>query len=98
MRHLSRHCILIAAPLTVLALAATAALPGNSADGKRLLEANCFRCHDASVYTRPTRSVRSLAALKQQLETCGHAASKDLSAGDKENIVKYLNEQYYRFP
>lgn len=98
MSNLRRHCILIAAALIVPALAAAAALVGDSADGKRLLDANCFGCHDASVYTRSPRSVRSLDALKQQLEMCGHASAKDLSTADKQNIVKYLNDQYYHFP
>lgn len=98
MSALRRHCLLIAAALVVPALATAAALAGNSTEGKRLLEANCFGCHDTSVYTRSPRSVRSLDALKQQLEMCGHASAKDLSAADKQNIVKYLNDQYYRFP
>jgi hypothetical protein len=95
---LRRYCILIAASMVVPALAVAAVLAGNSTEGKRLLEANCFGCHDTSVYTRSPRSVRSLDALKQQLEMCGHASAKDLSAADKQNIVKYLNDQYYRFP
>jgi hypothetical protein len=40
--------------------------------------------------------VRSLDALKQQLDTCGHATDKSLSAADKQNIVKYLNERFYK--
>jgi hypothetical protein len=93
-----RHkSLLIAALCGLLASAAIAALPGNSAEGKRLLETRCTGCHDASVYSRPKRSVRSLDALKQQLATCGHAAN-DLSASEQQHIVRYLNEQYYRFP
>ena len=98
MSTLRRQCILIAAALIVPALAMAAALAGDSTEGKRLLDANCFGCHDASVYTRSPRSVRSLDALKQQLEMCGHASKKDLSATDRQNIVKYLNDQYYHFP
>lgn len=89
--------ILTAALLGLLASGALAALPGNSADGKRLLETRCTGCHDAGVYARPKRSVRSLDALKQQLDTCGHAAN-ELSESEKQHIIRYLNEQYYRFP
>jgi hypothetical protein len=41
-----------------------AELPGDSAEGKRLHDANCMGCHDTSVYTRKDRLVQSLDALK----------------------------------
>ena len=31
-------------------------LPGDSADGKRLHDANCMGCHDTSVFTRKDES------------------------------------------
>jgi hypothetical protein len=86
---------LVAAIASVAGVAA-AALPGDSAEGKRLHDVNCIGCHDSGVYTRQTRSVRSLDALKQQLDTCGHATNKNLSAADKQSIVKYLNERFYK--
>jgi len=92
------YCLLYAASLTLLPASALAALPGDGADGKRLHDANCTGCHDSGVYMRKARSIRSLDALKQQLETCGHATKKEFSATEKQNIVKYLNDQYYRFP
>ena len=86
--------------VTLLALmmpAAHAALPGDSTKGKRLHEANCTGCHDSSVYTRKDRRVKSLEALKGQLQGCGHMAKKEFSPTEQQDIVKYLNEQFYRF-
>jgi cytochrome c5 len=40
-----------------------AELPGDSADGKRLHDANCTACHDSGIYTRKDRVVRSLDGL-----------------------------------
>ena len=74
-----------------------AALPGDSAKGKQLYDANCTKCHDSSVFTRKDRRVRSLDALKGQLEACGHAANKTFSEAQKQDLVKYLNDQFYRF-
>jgi hypothetical protein len=91
-------CLLFAASLALLALSAFAALPGDSADGKRLHDANCKGCHDTGVYSRKTRSVQSLDALKQQLDACGHGSGKELSPTQKQNIVRYLNEEFYKFP
>ena len=74
-----------------------AALPGDSADGKRLHDANCMECHDTGIYTRKERLVRSLDALKKQLGSCSHMAKKEFSAIETQNIIKYLNDQFYQF-
>lgn len=80
-----------------LAPGAHAALPGNSAEGKRLHDANCTGCHGARVYTRNDRSVRSLDGLKQQLENCSHMAGKQFSVIETQNLIKYLNDTFYQF-
>ena len=74
-----------------------AALPGDSADGKRLHDANCLGCHDTGIYTRKDRRIRSLDALKEQLADCSHMAKIEFSAIETQNIIKYLNDQFYQF-
>jgi hypothetical protein len=71
-----------------------AELPGDSADGKRLHDANCMGCHDTAIYTRKDHLVRSLDALKEQLASCSHMAKKEFSAIETQNIIKYLNDLY----
>jgi mono/diheme cytochrome c family protein len=39
-------------------------LPGDSAEGKRLYDANCMGCHDTGIHTRKDRIVQSLDAKK----------------------------------
>ena len=90
--------ILFALLSILLMPSAHAASPGDSADGKRLHDANCMGCHDTGVYTRKDRVVRSLDALKQQLGSCSHMAKKEFSAIETQNIIKYLNDQFYHFP
>jgi mono/diheme cytochrome c family protein len=90
--------VLCVSLLTLLLPNAYAALPGDSADGKRLHDANCMGCHDTGVYTRKDRRIRSVDSLKQQLSSCSHAAKKEFSAVETQNIVKYLNDQFYKFP
>jgi mono/diheme cytochrome c family protein len=80
-----------------LAVSAHAALPGDGEAGKRLHNANCASCHDASVYTRKDHKVRSLDGLKKQVENCTHMAQKEFSPAERQDIVKYLNDQFYRF-
>jgi len=74
-----------------------AELPGDSADGKRLHDANCMGCHDTSIYTHKDHLIRSLDALKEQLGDCSHMAKKEFSAIEAQNIIKYLNDQFYQF-
>ena len=81
-----------------LAVGAHAALPGDGAAGKRLHDANCTACHDTSVYTRQDHKIRSLDALKQQVENCTHMAQKEFLPAERQDIVKYLNDQFYQFP
>jgi hypothetical protein len=77
--------LLYAAPMILLASSVFAALPGDSAEGKRLHDANCVGCHDSGVYTRKARSIQNVDAKKQ------------FSPTEKQNIVKYLNDQFYHF-
>ena len=75
-----------------------ASLPGDSANGKRLYDANCMGCHDTSVLTRKDRVVQSLDALKEQLASCTHMANKKFSESEAQDLLKYLNDQFYHFP
>ena len=89
--------ILCVSLLILLMPSAYAELPGNSTDGSFLHDANCLGCHDTGVYTRKDRRIRSLDALKGQLANCSHMATLQLSAIETQNIIKYLNDQFYQF-
>ena len=91
-----KHRLLLSTLLAIAPLA-QAALPGDSAEGKKLHEANCTGCHNASVYTRPDHQIKNLPALKEQLNECTHAAQVTLTDAQQQSIVKYLNEQFYKF-
>lgn len=71
---------------------------GDMPEGKRLHDAKCMSCHDTRVYTRKDRQIKSLEALKQQMESCGHMAKIELAEPEKQSLVNYLNTQFYRFP
>jgi CxxC motif-containing protein (DUF1111 family) len=91
-----RHALLISL-LCLTALPVRAALPGDSAEGKKLHDANCVSCHNAGIYTRRDRHVKSLDALKEQLDGCLHGAQVTLTVDQQQNLFKYLNEQFYKF-
>lgn len=89
------------APALLLLLATAAAhaapLPGDAAKGKALHDKDCVACHDTSVYTRPDRHIQSLAALTDQVTGCSHRTGLKLSTAQIDDLVKYLDESFYKF-
>lgn len=91
------RALLCACVVLLLPVLAHAALPGDPAEGKSVHDINCTGCHDTSVYARPDRRVHSLDALKKLLPRCERAAGTDFSANERRDLLKYLNESFYRF-
>ena len=85
----------VAAVLSVSAQAAS--LPGDSASGKKLYEANCTSCHKDDVYTRKDHKIKSLHGLTEQIRNCEHMTDVKLEKNQMNDLVKYLNETYYKF-
>lgn len=85
-----------------LALATGAApaamLPGDSAQGKAVHDQHCTACHDSSVYTRKTRNVKSVEGLIGQANGCVKQLGLKLTKDQVNDLVKYLDESYYKFP
>lgn len=97
-------------PIAILALSAlslpasAATLPGNATAGKQLLKQHCLACHvsmfggdGTSVFTRKNRKVTSLDGLIAQIHSCGQNIGAPLTKDQTNDIVKYLNDTYYKF-
>jgi cytochrome c553 len=85
----------IAAVISVAAQAAT--LPGDAANGKKLYDASCTSCHNDSVYTRKDHKIKNLKGLTEQIHNCEHMTDAKLSKAQVDDLVKYLNDSYYKF-
>jgi cytochrome c5 len=68
-------------------------------EGKDLYQEDCTKCHDSSVFTRPSkeRKVNDIAALKKQVHRCVAATGASWFDEDEENVVAYLSETFYKF-
>ena len=85
------------ASLLLMPTAYATLLVGDTVNGKRLYNANCTGCHDTSVHSRKERFVQSLDALRKQLGNCRHLATAEFSASETQDLLKYLNEEFYKF-
>jgi cytochrome c553 len=85
----------IVAVLSVSTQAAT--LPGDAANGKKLHDASCTSCHNDSVYKRQDHKIKSLEGLTQQIRNCEHMTDVTLGKTQVSDLVKFLNETYYKF-
>lgn len=72
-----------------------------AADAERgglLYETRCKACHEDSVHNRKSRKAESFAALRAQVLRWSAEAGGVWTAEEIDNVARYLNERYYRFP
>jgi len=70
---------------------------GDAARGEKLHAQNCKGCHDTGVYTRPDRRIRSGEGLQAQVAMCNRNLRTHLSKEQLDDLVKYLNDAFYKF-
>ncbi|MCX8085891.1 MAG: hypothetical protein N3C63_03205 [Rhodocyclaceae bacterium] len=57
----------------------------------------CLDCHGTGLYERPDRKVTSLEALRLETQRWGDYYHPALTAQEVEDVVAYLNRDFYRF-
>lgn len=91
--------ILLAATCIVATASASAAmLPGDAVQGKTVHDKQCTACHGNEVYTRAKRNVKTVEGLIGQVNMCNSQLGAKLSREQINNVVKYLDEAFYKFP
>lgn len=86
--------LLTVAPTTAPAVL----LPGDVANGQRLHDRQCVACHDTRAYTRAERRVKGVEGLMGRVRMCNQQLNANLSRDQLNDIVRYLNETFYKFP
>jgi len=80
------------------------ACAGVSAQGKALHDSACLQCHASlsggnayQLYQRSDRKMKSVEGLTKQVKNCALAADVSWTDAQREAVVQYLNDSFYRF-
>lgn len=75
-----------------------------SAQGKALHDAACLQCHASlsggnayQLYQRSDRKVKTLEGLTKRVKSCALAADVSWNEAQREAVVRYLSDNFYRF-
>lgn len=91
------RCAALLACCAALGLSVTAAAAGDPVRGAKLHD-DCLGCHGTELYVPPRAKVKTLAALKKETERWNDRMNPKFSRQEIEDLVAYLNRDFYKFP
>ncbi len=92
-----KTAMLLAALTLTVSSAQAALLPGDAARGKAVHDKWCSACHDTGKYTRADRGVKSVEGLIGRVNGCVRQTGAKLDRDQINDLVKYLDESFYKF-
>jgi mono/diheme cytochrome c family protein len=81
----------------LLAMAQPASAAGDAERGARLHQ-DCLGCHGTELYVAPRAKIKSLAALRREVERWNDRMNPKFTRQEVEDLVAWLNRDFYRFP
>lgn len=78
-------------------LHADSMLLGDAKQGEALHNKTCVACHTTSVYTRTDRTVKTIGGLIGRVNGCNAQLNLALPKDKINDLVKYLNDRYYKY-
>lgn len=81
-----------------MAVVAAQAQDPDAARGQALYEARCGGCHDRSVHERASRTARSYAGIRAQVERWDRNLGALWRADEIDAVTRHLNARFYRLP
>lgn len=85
------------AALAVVASGGPAAAAGDAARGAKLHE-DCLGCHGTELYVAPRAKVKTLVALKREVDKWNDRMNPKFTRQEVDDIVAWLNRDFYRLP
>jgi mono/diheme cytochrome c family protein len=85
--------------LVIVALAFAPAVPaaGDAAKGEEL-HRSCLQCHGTDAYLPPKRKVSTLSGLRKETARWADYYNPKFTKAEIEDLVAYLNRDFYKFP
>lgn len=80
-----------------LAPAPPAYAAGDPARGEQL-HRSCLQCHGTELYVPPKRKVSSLSSLRRETARWADYYNPKFTKAEIEDLVAFLNRDFYRFP
>lgn len=77
--------------------AGPASAAGDGARGAKLHD-DCLGCHGTELYVPPRAKIRTLAALKKEIERWNDRMNPKFTKQEVEDLLEYLNRDFYKFP
>jgi mono/diheme cytochrome c family protein len=93
---MSKRALALLGSLTVALAACSEAPKGDPAHGAQIHEV-CLDCHGTGLYVKPDRKVKSLEHLHKETMRWGDYYNPALSPQDIDDVVAYLNRDFYHF-
>jgi hypothetical protein len=81
----------------VLAIAGRSSAAGDPVRGEQL-HADCLGCHNTELYVAPKAKVKSLSALKTELERWNDRMNPKFTKQELEDLLAWLNSTFYNLP
>lgn len=86
-------------PLVISVVVVTACSEAPKGDAVRgeQIHAACLDCHGTGLYVKSDRKVKSLEVLRKETLRWGDYYNPALSPQDVDDVVAYLNRDFYKF-
>jgi mono/diheme cytochrome c family protein len=88
--------VTVIAACVVMAIAGQAAAAGDPVRGEQL-HADCLGCHGTELYVPPKARIKSLSALKTEVERWNDRMNPKFTTQEIEDLVAWLNATFYKF-
>jgi mono/diheme cytochrome c family protein len=92
-----KRYITVVAACAALAIAGQAAAAGDPVRGEKL-HADCLGCHGTELYVPPKAKIKSLSALKTEVERWNDRMNPKFTMSEIEDLLAWLNATFYKFP
>lgn len=92
-RNVALAALLIATAIEPLQAAAR----GDPARGAKLHE-QCLQCHGTAPYMPEKRKIKTLKALRKEVERWGDCYNPAMNKQEIDDLVAWLNANFYKFP